>query len=78
MTDNVEKGLEKLAANHGIDMPESIGEMLPYIGELVIGFKLIRGMVGTERELSDVELTDRSRVHGIRTLALMARFGINL
>ncbi len=77
LTENVENGLEKLAANYGIDMPDSIGEMLPYLGEVVVGLRLIRGMVGTERELSDVELTDRSRVHGVGTLALIARFGIN-
>ena len=77
LTESMNDGLPKLAGNFGIDVPDSIGETLPYVGEVVLGFKLIRGMVGTERELSDVELTDRSRVHGIRTLALMARFGIN-
>ena len=77
LTESMNDGLPKLAGNFGIDVPDSIGETLPYVGEVVIGFKLIRGMVGTERELSDVELTDRSRVHGIRTLALIARFGIN-
>ena len=77
LTENVKDGLEKLAANRGIDMPDSIGEMLPYVGEVVLGFRLIRSIGNTERELSDVELTDRSRVHGIRTLALIARFGIN-
>ena len=77
LTEDVANGLEKLAANHGIDLPDSIGEALPYVGEVVLGFRLIRGMVGTERELSEVELTDRSRVHGIKTLALIARFGIN-
>lgn len=77
LTEDVRNGLEKLAANHGVDLPDSIGEMLPYVGEVVIGLRLIRSIAGTERELADVELTDRSRVHGIRTLALIARFGIN-
>ena len=70
LTESMNDGLPKLAGNFGIDVPDSIGETLPYIGELVIGLRLIRGMVGTERELSDVELTDRSRVHGIRGLEL--------
>ena len=34
-------------------------------------------MLKTERELTDVDLADRTRVHGIRTLALGSRFGIN-
>ena len=77
LTEDVRNGLEKLAANHGIDLPDSIGEMLPYVGEVVIGLRLIRSIAATERELADVELTDRYRVHGIKTLALIARFGIN-
>ena len=77
LTESVKDGLDKLAGNFGIDVPDSIGDALPYVGEVVLGFRLIRTMVGTERDLSNVELTDRSRVHGIRTLALIARFGIN-
>ena len=58
-------------------MPDSIGDALPFVGEVVLGLKLIWEMVKTERELADVELADRSRIHGIRALALGSRFGIN-
>ena len=77
LTENVEDGLDKLAANKGIDVPDSIGGALPFVGEVVLGIRLIWDMVKTERELTDVALTDRTRVHGIRTLALGSRFGIN-
>ena len=77
LTEFVKEGLHKLAGNHGVDVPDSLGEALPFVGEVVLGIKLIWGMVKTERQLADVDLTDRSRVHGIRALALLSRFGIN-
>ena len=77
LTEKVEDGLGKLADNLGVDVPDSIGEALPFVGEVVLGIKLIWGIISTERQLSDVGLTDRSRVHGIRTLALTSRFGVN-
>ena len=77
MTTDVKDGLDKLAGNLGVDVPDSIGEALPYVGEVVLGIKLIWNMVRTERYLADTDLTDRSKVHGIRALALASRFGIN-
>ena len=41
------------------------------------GLRLIWSIVKTERDLADVNLPDRSRVHGVRVLALASRFGIN-
>ena len=77
LAESVKDGLGTLAANYGVDVPDSIGEALPLVGEVVLGLKLIWSIVKTERELSDVELTDRSRIHGVRVLALVSRFGIN-
>ena len=77
LTQDVKDGLGKLADNMGIDVPDSIGGALPFVGEVVLGMRLIWDMVKTERELADVALTDRTRVHGIRALALGSRFGIN-
>ncbi len=77
LTELVKDGLDKLASNFGVDVPDGLGEALPYVAEVVLGIKLIWEIVKTERELGGVDLTDRSRVHGIRTLALASRFGIN-
>ena len=77
LTESLKDGLDKLASNFGVDVPDGLGAALPYVAEVVLGIRLIWGMVKTERELGGVELTDRSRVHGIRTLALASRFGIN-
>ena len=76
LTESVKDGLDKLASNHGIDVPDSIGGAIPFIDELVSGVFLIRDMIGTERELVGVDLSDRKRVHGIRALVFLARFGV--
>ena len=78
LTESVKDGVATLAANYGVDVPDSIGEALPLVGEVVAGeLRLIWSIVKTERELADVNLPDRSRVHGVRVLALASRFGIN-
>ena len=77
LSESVEDNLDKLAGNFGVDLPDSLGDALPVVAEVVLGIKLIWGIVKTERQLADVDLTDRSRVHGIRALALISRFGVN-
>ena len=77
LTGDVTGGLDKLAGNMGIDLPDSIGGALPFVAEVVLGINLVSRIVSTERQLLDVQLSERSRVHGIRTLALISRFGIN-
>ena len=77
LTEEVRDGLEKLAGNMGLDVPDSLSGVLPIAGEVVLGIRLIWDVVRTERELRGVGLTDRSRLHGVRALALMSRFGIN-
>ena len=77
LTDNVMDGLGTLASNLGVDVPDSLGQALPFVAEIVLGLRLIWQILRTERELSGVDLDDRGRVHGIRTLALMSRYGIN-
>ena len=75
-TTEARENLGTLARNMGIDVPDSIGEMLPYVGEIVLSVKLIHGIVSTERTLQSEALSDRSRVHGVQTLALMSRFSV--
>ena len=58
-------------------MAGSLTEALPYVAEVAMGIRLIWNVVSAERNLADEELSDRARVHGIRTLTLMSRFGVN-
>ena len=75
-TDDIIKGLGILADNLGVDVPDALGEALPYVGDVVLGIRLIGQIISTESELGDVEISGRARVHGIRTLMLMTRFGV--
>ena len=68
--------LEVLAQQWGIDLPDNIGGMLPYVGEVVLGIRLIMDIISTERDMKDVVIQDRSRVHALKALTLMSRFGI--
>ncbi len=75
-TEEVESGLEILASRGGFDVPDAIGEMLPHVGEIILGIRLVMDIVSTERDFKDVQLQDRSRVHGLKALVLMSKFGV--
>ena len=74
---SIEASLDALGSAAGFSAPAAIGEMLPYVAEIVLGIKLIYDMVSTERDFKAVNLTDRSRVHALKALVLMARFGVS-
>lgn len=73
----IEESLDALSNVAGFSAPMAIGEMLPYVSEVVLGIKIIYDMVSTERDFKAVNLTDRSRVHALKALVLMARFGVS-
>ena len=75
-TQGTEGGLELLASNAGFDVPDSIGGMLPYAGEIILGIRLVMDVVSIERDFKDVELDDRARVHALKALVLMSWFGV--
>ena len=77
LTENVEEGLADLAGNLGIDVPDALGGTLPIVGETVLGIRIIWQLVETEKELQGVAIDDRARVHAIRALTLLTRFGVN-
>ena len=66
LTEGVEESVERLARNHGIDVPDSVGEILPFVAEIYLGVKVIYDIVSVERDFKDVELTDRKRVHALK------------
>ncbi|MYE55307.1 MAG: hypothetical protein F4X34_08970 [Chloroflexi bacterium] len=75
-TEGVEEGMNILASNAGFDVPDTLGEMLPYVGEIILGVRLIMDMVSNERDFKDVNLDGRARVHALKALVLMSKFGV--
>ena len=74
---SIEASLDALGSAAGFSAPAAIGEMLPYAAEIVLGIKLIYDMVSTERDFKAVKLADRSRVHALKALVLMSKFGVS-
>ncbi len=75
-SESVNEGLETLAGNMGMDVPDSVGDVLPYVGEVLLGLKLLKDVIATERDLSEVDFGERGRVHVVRALLVISRFGI--
>jgi|AntRauTorcE11897_2_1112592.scaffolds.fasta_scaffold18750_2 hypothetical protein len=77
-TEDVKSQLEALAQNEGIDIPDEIGDILPYVTEIVLGIRLLVDIVKVERDFSKIQLDDRSRIHALKALILFSRFGISI
>ena len=73
---DVQDGLETLADNQGLDIPDSIGEALPYVGGVIVAGRLINTALKSEGDFKDVDRTTKNRIHVVRTLTMMSRFGI--
>lgn len=73
---DVQDGLETLADNQGLDIPDSIVEAIPYVGGVVVAGRLIHTVLKSEGEFKDADRTTRNRIHVVRTLTMMSRFGI--
>ncbi len=77
-TEDVQSQLETLAKNQDIDIPDEIGDILPYLTEIVLGIRLLIDIVKVERDFSKIQLDDRSRIHALKALILFSRFGISI
>ncbi len=72
----VQDGLETLADNQGLDIPDSIGEAIPYVAGVSVAVRLIHTALKSEGEFKDADRTTTNRIHVVRTLTMMSRFGI--
>lgn len=69
-------GLETLAGNYGLDIPDDIAGMVPYIGEIAIGLRLVFGAIKTENQFKALDRTAKNKMHVVQALTAMARIGI--
>ena len=70
-------GLNALSSNLGIDVPDGIGEIVPYAGAIIAGARLVHSVVRTEREFKAVDRTTKNKIQVVQSLTLMSRMGIN-
>ena len=72
----IEDGLSTLSANLGIDIPDGLGDIIPYAGAIIAGARLIYTVIQTEREFKAADRTTRNKIQVVQTLTLMSRMGV--
>ena len=70
-------GLETLSANQGLDLPDSVGEIVPYAGAIIMGARLIYTVIKTEKEFSTADRTTKNKMQVVQALTTMSRFSIS-
>jgi hypothetical protein len=69
--------LAMILSNHGIDLPDSFHDIIPYGKDVVLGIRLILDIIHNERDFAHLQIDNRSRIHALKALALLQRFGIS-
>lgn len=77
LTDSVQDNLGILANNMGLDIPDGIGEIIPYAGAIIAGARLVHSVLKTEREFKAADRTAKNKLQVVQSLTLMSRMGIN-
>ena len=77
LVDGIDDGLETLSANQGFDLPDSVGEIVPYAGAIIMGARLIYNVIKTEKKFSTVDRTTKNKMQVVQALTTMSRFGIS-
>ena len=75
--EGMEDGLTTLSDNMGVDVPSGVTDLLPYVGAIVAGARLIYGVVSTERKFQEADRTTKNKIQVVQTLTLMSRMGVS-
>lgn len=75
-TENVKENLEVLTDNLGIDVPDEIGDILPYVSEIVLGIRLILDLISVQRDFKNISSTDKAKLSAVKVIVLFARYGV--
>jgi hypothetical protein len=77
ITQDVHEALESIAENMGIDLPDEIGDMIPYAGEITLGIKLVYDMIAVNRDFNDIHVDDRKKISILKALGLLSRYFVS-
>ena len=77
LVEGIEDGLDTLSDNMGLDLPDSIGEIVPYAGAIMMGARLMYNVIKTEKEFSTADRTTKNKMQVVQALTVMSRFGIS-
>ena len=73
--EGITDGLETLTGNLGIDVPDSLVEIIPFAPAIFASARLIAGAVKTEKEFKAADRTTKNKMQVVQTLALIGKFG---
>ena len=76
LVDGIEDGLNTLSNNIGIDVPDGIGDILPYAGAIIAGARLVHSVIKTEKEFKAADRTTRNKIQVVQSLTVMSRLGV--
>lgn len=77
LTDSVIDNLGLLSDNLGLDVPDGLGDILPYATFIIAGFRLVYSALQNERKFRDQDRTTINKMHVITALTVGSRLGIN-
>jgi len=76
LTEEVTEKLDVLIGNWGIDVPDELGEVIPWIGEIILGIRLIVQLISNNRIYEFATQSTRSQSAILKTISLLSKFGI--
>jgi hypothetical protein len=77
LTEATEADIQTLAENMGIDVPDAVGDVLPYATEIILGVRFLLDVAKNKKEMPDIPTGDRRRVNAMRALVLLQKFGVS-
>jgi len=77
VTSTTQDGLKTLAENMGIDVPDCIGDILPYSTEMLLGIRFLLDVSQNKKQMTNIPPNDMRRVHALKALLLMQKFGVS-
>ena len=77
LVSGIQDGLETLSNNMGVDVPDSLAEIIPYGVAIAASARLLYGVIRTQREFRAADRTTRNKIQVVQTLTLMSRMGIS-
>lgn len=70
----VTDGVSQLVANAGLDMPDTVGDILPFVGEIVLAFQLHKELIRVNFDYSQISDFDRRKVKALRAIHIAGRY----
>ena len=77
LAESAKESLDILSRNMGLDIPDGVGDLIPYAGAIIAGARLIYGVMQTEKRFSAADRTAKNKIQVVQTLTIMSRMGIS-